>query len=58
MRKIPQTHIVCTSTLKTRDVAALQASSDGRVWERIARINGVMDITGTYQTLPAAADLT
>jgi len=25
---------------------------------RIARINGVIDITGTYQTLPAAADLT
>jgi pimeloyl-ACP methyl ester carboxylesterase len=33
MRKIPRTHIVCTSTLKTRDVAALKASSDGRVWD-------------------------
>lgn len=33
LRKIPQTHIVCTSTLKTRDVAALKASSDGRVWD-------------------------
>ncbi|MGH7859411.1 MAG: alpha/beta fold hydrolase [Candidatus Binatia bacterium] len=33
VRKIPQTHIVCTSTLKTRDVAALEASSDGRVWD-------------------------
>ena len=33
VRKIPQTHIVCTSTLKTRDVAALQASSDGRLWD-------------------------
>jgi pimeloyl-ACP methyl ester carboxylesterase len=33
MRKIPQTHIVCTSTLKTRDVAALKALSDGRIWD-------------------------
>jgi pimeloyl-ACP methyl ester carboxylesterase len=33
MRRIPQTHIVCTSTLKTRDVAALQAASDGRLWD-------------------------
>ena len=33
MRKIPQTHIVCTSTLPGRDVPALKASSDGRVWE-------------------------
>jgi hypothetical protein len=33
MRKIPQTHIVCTSTLRFRDVAALKALSDGRVWD-------------------------
>lgn len=33
MRKIPQTHIVCTSTLPGRDVPALNASSDGRVWD-------------------------
>ena len=33
LRRIPQTHIVCTSTLPGRDVAALKASSDGRVWE-------------------------
>jgi pimeloyl-ACP methyl ester carboxylesterase len=33
MRKIPQTHIVCTATLATRDVPALKASSDGRVWD-------------------------
>jgi pimeloyl-ACP methyl ester carboxylesterase len=31
--EIPQTHIVCTSTLPGRDVPALKASSDGRVWE-------------------------
>ncbi len=33
MRRIPQTHIVCTSSLQFRDVAALKASSDGRVWD-------------------------
>ena len=33
MRKIPQTHIVCTVTLATRDVPALKAASDGRVWD-------------------------
>jgi len=33
MRRIPQTHIVCTSTLRSRDVAALKASSEGRVWD-------------------------
>jgi len=33
MRQIPQTHIVCTATLATRDVEALKASSDGRVWD-------------------------
>jgi pimeloyl-ACP methyl ester carboxylesterase len=30
---IPQTHIVCTATLPTRDVARLKAASDGRVWD-------------------------
>lgn len=33
MRAIPETHIVCTSTLATRDVPKLQARSDGRVWD-------------------------
>lgn len=33
MRKLPQTHIVCTMTLPFRDVEALKASSDGRVWD-------------------------
>jgi pimeloyl-ACP methyl ester carboxylesterase len=33
MRQIPQTHIVCTSTLATRDVPALKAASEGRVWD-------------------------
>jgi pimeloyl-ACP methyl ester carboxylesterase len=33
MRRIPETHIVCTSTLATRDVPALKASSNGRVWD-------------------------
>lgn len=33
MRKIPQTHIVCTSTLATRNVPELEAASDGRVWD-------------------------
>jgi pimeloyl-ACP methyl ester carboxylesterase len=33
MRRIPQTHIACTSTLPYRDVAALKAASDGRVWD-------------------------
>jgi hypothetical protein len=32
MRKIPQTHIFCAQTLPFRDRAALEASSDGRVW--------------------------
>lgn len=31
--KLPQTHIVCTSTLKSRDVDRLEAASDGRVWD-------------------------
>lgn len=33
VRKIPQTHIVCTATLPVRDVPALRAASDGRVWD-------------------------
>jgi pimeloyl-ACP methyl ester carboxylesterase len=33
MRRIPQTHIVCTSTLQFRDVDGLKALSDGRVWD-------------------------
>jgi len=32
-RDIPQTHIVCTDTLATRDVDALRAVSDGRLWD-------------------------
>jgi len=31
--KLPQTHIVCTSTLPGRDIEKLKASSDGRVWD-------------------------
>jgi pimeloyl-ACP methyl ester carboxylesterase len=31
--KIPQTHIVCTSTLPGRDRARMEASSSGRVWD-------------------------
>jgi pimeloyl-ACP methyl ester carboxylesterase len=30
---IPQSHIVCTSTLPGRDVARLRALSDGRLWD-------------------------
>ncbi len=33
MRAIPETHIVCTETLPTRDVEALKASSEGRLWD-------------------------
>jgi hypothetical protein len=33
LRRIPQTHIVCTSTLPGRDVPALKAASGGRVWD-------------------------
>lgn len=33
MREIPQTHIVCTSTLAFRDVPKLKAASEGRVWD-------------------------
>jgi len=32
-RAIPQTHIVCTDTLATRDVEALRAVSEGRLWD-------------------------
>jgi pimeloyl-ACP methyl ester carboxylesterase len=31
--KIPQTHIVCTSTLPGRDRVKLEASSNGRLWD-------------------------
>lgn len=33
MREIPQTHIVCTQTLPFRDVDALKASAQGRLWD-------------------------
>jgi pimeloyl-ACP methyl ester carboxylesterase len=33
MRKIPESHIVCTQTLPTRDVEALKARSEGRLWD-------------------------
>lgn len=33
VRKLPQTHIVCTATLPGRDVPALKAASQGRVWD-------------------------
>jgi pimeloyl-ACP methyl ester carboxylesterase len=33
LEKIPQTHIVCTSTLPGRNRSQLEASSDGRVWD-------------------------
>ena len=33
MRRIPQTHIVCTPTLPGRDVPELKATSGGRVWD-------------------------
>jgi pimeloyl-ACP methyl ester carboxylesterase len=33
MRKIPQTHIVCSFTLPFRDVDALKNTSEGRVWD-------------------------
>jgi hypothetical protein len=31
--KIPQTHIVCTSTLATRDRARMERLTEGRVWD-------------------------
>lgn len=33
VRRIPQTHIVCTSTLPVRDVPELERRSEGRVWD-------------------------
>lgn len=33
MRKIPQSHIVCTQTLPFRDVELLKSLSEGRVWD-------------------------
>lgn len=30
---IPQSHIICTSTIEGRDIEALKAKSDGRVWD-------------------------
>ncbi|MFC0206374.1 alpha/beta fold hydrolase [Novosphingobium soli] len=33
MRAIPESHLVCTSTLAGRDLALLQARSQGRVWD-------------------------
>lgn len=33
LRRIPQTHIVCTETLPVRDVPELERRSQGRVWD-------------------------
>ncbi len=33
MRAIPQTHIVCTDTLPTRDVETIKQVSEGRLWD-------------------------
>ena len=33
MRKIPQTHIVCSTRLVSWNCAEIEAASDGRVWE-------------------------
>lgn len=33
MRKVPESHIVCTATLAGRNVAQLKASSNGRFWD-------------------------
>lgn len=33
MRRIPQTHIACTSTLAHRNVDELRAAADGRLWD-------------------------
>jgi hypothetical protein len=62
MRKIPQSHIVCTSTLQFRDVAALKALSDGRVWDIdtghelmiTEPAGGVAQICGEESTLPSS----
>jgi pimeloyl-ACP methyl ester carboxylesterase len=33
MRRIPETHIICTQTIPGRDMAMLKERSDGRVWD-------------------------
>lgn len=33
MRAIPESHIICTSTIQGRDIATLQQRSEGRVWD-------------------------
>lgn len=33
MRRIPETHIVCTETLPFRDTESLRARSEGRLWD-------------------------
>jgi pimeloyl-ACP methyl ester carboxylesterase len=33
VRRIPQTHIICSSRLKLHDLPALKAASQGRVWD-------------------------
>lgn len=33
MRRIPETHIVCTNTLPTRDVESLRTRAEGRLWD-------------------------
>lgn len=33
LARVPQSHIVCTSTLATRDVAALRLAGEGRFWD-------------------------
>jgi pimeloyl-ACP methyl ester carboxylesterase len=33
MRRIPETHIVCTETLPFRDVEAIRARAEGRLWD-------------------------
>ena len=33
MRAIPESHIICTSTIPGRDMARLRAASQGRVWD-------------------------
>jgi hypothetical protein len=33
MRAIPESHIICTATIPGRDMAALHANSNGRVWD-------------------------
>jgi pimeloyl-ACP methyl ester carboxylesterase len=33
MRAIPESHLICTSTIRGRDMDRLRAKSDGRVWD-------------------------